>query len=158
MNGKVNFGGLSAEPEVKKLIEKFGAPPPGVITHTDIEAVIGCTRKTSRYRTITTSWRKRLRREYLIDTEAETGIGIRILTEPERVDASAGNFRRGTRQNGKGWIRAKMIRPELLDSTNLRRYDFLLIAGAKIMAGATAGVKELTTGFKSIAQMPRRVG
>jgi len=85
-DGNVFFGGVPTEPDVRKLVDRFGTPEPGIIAHEDVEAVLGHGRLTSRYRTVVWVWRRRLFRQSNIDMIAEPGVGFRVLTSGERVD------------------------------------------------------------------------
>src|SRR5262245_53413982 len=105
---KPYFGGIPTEPDVRRLMDRFCAPEPGVIPHEEIEKEIREESDSSRYRTIVSAWRRRLRREHNIDTSAEPGHGIRILTEPERVDVSKRDLGRGVRGIVRSHVRIRM--------------------------------------------------
>lgn len=84
-NGKMFFGGIPTEPDVKRLLAAFPEiVPDALIPYESVEKVLGTTRPTGRFRTITTAWRKRLEREQNFILVAVAGQGFRRLTEQDR--------------------------------------------------------------------------
>jgi hypothetical protein len=81
------FGGVPTGPDVARIEAVVDLTPGTVIAHHTIEEVIGAKYRTSRYRTVTDAWRKKALRDYNVEIGAETGVGFRVLTEPERVAA-----------------------------------------------------------------------
>jgi len=149
------FGGIPTDPEVRKLAERFGVPEPGLLSHASIETTIGQKRDSSRYHTIVHAWRSKLLREHNVGTAAEPGEGIRILTEPERVEESRRQLGLSARQVVRTHRWALMIDVSKLDDVALRKHDHVLRASAAA-AGAMAGtVKELANALKAPAQLPR---
>lgn len=155
MAGKLFFGGVPTGPEVDKLLEKFGAPEPGVISHEQIEGVIGQRRDSSRYHTIVTQWRRRLLKDRNLDTSAELGVGVRILSEPERVDVSAKDLCGASRKAIKAYRRASVIRSEMLDEVSRKKLDFVKHAGGQSIEAVGTAVREMSNALRAVAQMPR---
>lgn len=89
-------GGISTEPEVNALIEKFGVPEPNAeIPYSEVEKVIGVDRKKSRWASVTTAWRNRLEREHNVLLEAVPGEGFRAMTPDDRIVYSGKKYKHG---------------------------------------------------------------
>lgn len=132
------FGGLPYGPDVAKLVAKFGVPAVGaLISHEDIADCIGHDWKTARYTGVVASWRSKLRRDHNIDTAAEVGVGVKILTGQERIDASEGDFKASTRQLRRAAVRIS-VTPEdgLTDDQKKRRGHLQEVTARVYMAQA----------------------
>jgi len=149
------FGGIPTGPDVKKLEQKYGSPEPGIIRHEDIEAVISEQRNSARYRCVVGAWRSRLLREDNIATKAEPAIGIRILTEQERVDEAQRHLGLSARRVLRDHRWAMMIDASKLDELSLRKRDHLIRASAAMAESAATNVKALAAVLKAPAQLPR---
>lgn len=150
------FGGIPTEPDVKKLERHFGVPQAGLIAHEDVEAIIGAARDSTRYRTIVGAWRRRLLREENIATAADPGKGIRVLTEPERVDHAQRHLGLSARKVLREHRWALMIDASKLDEVAMRKRDHVVRASAAMAVAATTSVKELTSALRAPAQLPRK--
>lgn len=122
------LGGIPTDIELKALLDKFGAPDPGLISYSEIEQAVNVDRDTHRFRTIVTRWRKKLFRDYNIDTAAAKNEGIRILTEPERVDESESAFGRSAKGIVRAHVRVRSVRSETLDTRTLKKHEHLVRA------------------------------
>lgn len=109
-NAKPFFNGVPTDPDVRKLMEHYGIPTPGtIIRHDEIETVIGSPWRSNRYRGVVEAWRRRLYRTLNVDTGAETGIGIKVLNNSDRIEASKGHLKRGTIQYRLGAQRVSTV-------------------------------------------------
>jgi hypothetical protein len=89
MTGKLFFGGVPTGMDVAKLMELELSP--GVdISYEKVTEIIGEKAGTSRFRTVTNAWRKRLFRERLLQSSAEGG-AFHFLT----ADAAHDKGRKG---------------------------------------------------------------
>lgn len=89
------IGGLPTDIDVKRLLEAFPSISPGfVITYTEVSLVIGVTHGSTRFRTVTNAWRKRLLRVDNFVLEAIAGQGFRRRTELERSQKDRSGWRR----------------------------------------------------------------
>lgn len=95
------FGPNTTQPEVEKLLAEITPIPGAIIQHDEIEAVIGQEHRTSRYRTITSAWRRRLIREHGIDLHPALGLGFEVLTSSRRIDVAVGCVKGSTRRQRK---------------------------------------------------------
>lgn len=91
---KAFFGGIPTDSDVKKLLEAFPDIKPGeMITYTQVAEVIRVKYGTSRFRTVTTAWRKTLLRTNNFILEAVPGQGFRRRTELERSQKDRSGWR-----------------------------------------------------------------
>lgn len=82
-------GRVPVNPEVKLLHDHFGRPSKGDnFPHEDITAVIGEQPKTSRYRSITNTWRRQVFRMYGVVIDAVIGEGFKALDDSESLTFS----------------------------------------------------------------------
>lgn len=111
---KVHFGGVPTEPDVKRLLSSIAVERGEEVSHETVEAILGIDREQSRYRTVTTAWRRRVLREFNTDTVAVAGVGFRFLLEGERVSESIKDFGKGTRKIGRSLGRISRVETEQL--------------------------------------------
>lgn len=155
-NVKVYFGGIPTEPDVRKLMDHFGVPQPGLIAHEVLEQLVGHEHTSSRYVTVVGAWRKKLLREFNVASKAEPGDGIKILTEPERVEESRRRLGQSARQAARDHRWALMIDASKLDDVARKKLDHTLRATAAVATAAAVNIKELATALKAPAQLPRK--
>jgi hypothetical protein len=155
-NVRLYFGGIPTEPEVKRLQERFGTPAPGLIPYADIEEALGHKRGVARFRTIVITWRARLLRESNVATRAEPSEGIRVLTEPERVDEGKRMMGLSTRRVLHLHRWNLMIDVTKLDEVSRHKHDHLVRYSNALATAASVGMKELNSALKAPAQLPRK--
>lgn len=112
-NSREYFGGLPTGPDVRKLQEHFPDMESrigSVITHEEIETVIGIKRDQARYKTIVTAWRKRIakdsngRVQIRGDLREYVGIGFRVLNDSEMVEFHTDLKQSMTRKGRRAYI------------------------------------------------------
>jgi hypothetical protein len=96
---KIFNGGMSCDPEIRLLNERFGVPAAGLIPYEEIEATISVARSNSRFHTVVERWRRLLRRSHnvIAHSEWDRGVGVRILADEERIRYGAELVARGGR-------------------------------------------------------------
>lgn len=138
------LGGIPTAPDVKKLRTAFPEIKEGdQITHEQVEAVLKLDAKSSRYRSITTSWRKELLNELNLELAALPTIGYRCLPAGERLTTNIKGFRQGTRKQGKSVRRVIMIEAEKLSDVDQAKQLHMMRLGQAVVAQATSVMKEL---------------
>jgi hypothetical protein len=155
MTTTLYFGGIPTGPDVKRLLERFGSPAPGLIPYEEIERAIDERRGHSRFRTVVIAWRHRLLRESNIATRAEAGEGIRILTEPERVDEGKRMIGLSARRVLAQHRWNLMIDVTKLDELARRKHDHLVRYSLALATSAQTGMKQLNAALKVPEQLPR---
>lgn len=152
---KVYFGGIPTDGDVRNLVEHLGTPRAGdEFTHEQVEAVIGATRDTNRYRSVTLAWRKRLMRDHNLDVAALSGVGFRCLTDSERVAAGVTGVQSGLRKQLHSVVRADRVQTD--DESLRAKQDVLRRYGIALRAEATKAMR-LIEPPKPAEQAPRIV-
>ena len=101
-DSKMFFGGLPPGPDVNKLAQHFDDLRHGqIIPHDELAAVIGLDHRAHRYRSIIAAWRKTLKLDEGIEMQAIRGVGLRVMSDPERVDAHVAKTSVGIRVIGR---------------------------------------------------------
>lgn len=86
MEGKLFFGGMSTDIEIKKLMDAYDDLKPGdVVSHDDVERLLGVARKENRYRTVMARFKKMMLTGKNIEMAARHGEGYAVLSASERV-------------------------------------------------------------------------
>jgi hypothetical protein len=99
---KVFFSGVPTKPDVDKLLAKWPDINPGlVIEYSDIEKTIACNRKSHRYATVVTKWRKALYRDRNLVLEPLKGEAFEVLAPNGRIDYAHEQFKSGLRKTSK---------------------------------------------------------
>jgi hypothetical protein len=93
--------GLPTRPEVEKLLVTF--PPDQMVVGTEIdyeqiEAVLNVSRKTHRYGTVVSAWRRELYCAYNLLLEAISGKMFRVMSGSGRVSLSSTRLREASRR------------------------------------------------------------
>jgi hypothetical protein len=113
---KLFLSGVPTDADVKRLLEAFPDIKPGqMISYTEIALVIRTQHGASRFRTVTSAWRRTLTRTLNFVLEAVPGQGFRRCTEIER-----------SKRNRSGWRQdqsraARKVRD--LARTDTREFD-----------------------------------
>lgn len=116
--------GVPTEPDVKRLIEAFPKLVEGqTIAYQDIEVILGIDRKQSRYRTVTTAWRRAMLRVHNIEIEAVKSLGFRVMPPNDRLTGSVKRFGRGVRAVGRSVGTMRRVPAERLSEEQQRVYD-----------------------------------
>ncbi len=109
MNSELYFGGLPTEPEIKKLEALFpdiAGMRGTTIPHEIIEEALKLSRDSSRYRTITMAWRKKIYKACGVgirgDLREIVGVGFRVLSDSEQTAYGVDVGYRGARMNRRG--------------------------------------------------------
>ena len=141
---KLFLGGIPTAPDVKKLREAFDGLEVGAeISHQEVEEITDCDRKSSRYRSVTTAWRKEVLRELNVQIESVPGEGFRILNATERLIHGHKRFSEGTRKQARSIRRVSMIPDKELTQIERSKRDHMQRIGAKIIEHATDFAKQL---------------
>ena len=142
---------------VEKVHELFAGRSRGeVVPHDEIEAILGITRHTGRWKTILDRVRARLQREDGIATWPEVGVGYKLLTVREQIEELPGwRLARAARQSRRG-LRSVAAIPNTDLTQHQRR---VRQAHVDAMRRATAAVarhrREMDVLTKPREHMPR---
>jgi len=130
------------------------------ITHEQLESVLGMSRLTSRYRTVTNRWRRLLftERRVFLDGRIGDGTGFIALTPDEMVRFANREVRSAGRKLQKAIAVASAPNDEQL-SADMKKYRQLLEAAAmKIAHEHRSSLREVGKGLQPMKQLPRVAG
>jgi hypothetical protein len=144
------FGGIPTGPDVQALMDLMDLAEwkqGSVLSYEAIESALKMKRRTYRFRTVVSVWRKKILREKLIDTEAVTNEGIKWLEEPERVGVSVRDHGRHVRGQGRALRRISLVRTEKLTEEQRRTADHARRLMETSFASARSSAKEIASVF-----------
>lgn len=151
------FRGRPYGPDLDRLDEAFPSPKEGdIIQSQEIAEVIGEDRSSNRYKGVVTAWRKRLRRERNIDTDAVVGVGIKVLPPADRLRCSERDYTRGVRQQLRSEARLMSVPRERLDEKGQHRYDHARSVLAKTRDAVLSARRELAVDIAPVKSLPKR--
>ena len=128
-------GKAPTSPEVKHLHEAFGKPEKGTEwTHQQIEELIQETYGNTRYRTITTRWRKQIFRLFGLTIDAIPGMGFRVLEDSETLRFSDKQLRSSSRKLKRASAAALSVDETKLNAEEKKLLDHRVGAYAKLSA------------------------
>lgn len=144
-NNLIFSAGVPTGPDVDRLIAKFGTPEEGtIVPYPEIMAVLGVERGSSRWGSVVTAWKKKLRRESNIEIKAVVNVGFECLDPHRRIDHAGSKYKGGMRAITRAADIAMTTRPEPLTQRELRAQTHLVMAGAAIKLAAATEAKKIT--------------
>lgn len=148
--GKLYFGGVSTDIELKALREHYAEVEPGkVITHEEIEAVVGVKRDTNRYRTVMTRFKRMMLLDFNVELKARSGAGYVVLTASDRVRAGIDSGHKIHRQIRKTHYRLTVIPREQLSNEEVRRADHAQMVMSKLSDDLNVARKQIAPPSRS---------
>lgn len=139
-SGRVYFGGVPTEPDVKKLLERFDVEdmiPGHEIKYSEVSEVIGQPKEASRWRTVTTAWRRRLEkdRNIFIGCNPEKKC-FYVLSEGGKVGLSGSKLRSATVAAKRSFEVSNCVDTKKLSDDERRKHEFYSMkSGVMIAAG-----------------------
>jgi len=90
------FGGVPTDGDIRLLENEYGIPEIGkIIPYEEVAAVIKYDKDSSRFKTVTQRWRKKIERDHNVIIGTERGIGFVALDNASRVDLGSDKFKYG---------------------------------------------------------------
>lgn len=130
-----------------------------IISHEQIEQLLGCNKESSAYKNAVSKAKKKLRREHSLAIESLRGIGYRVVKPDDFTDYALGYYKRGihTLENGRDYLRNAPTRDMSIEAreTYRRVNDRAVILEAS-MKGVRTELKTLAR--KQSAFDPELVG
>lgn len=136
--------GIPVRPDVRKLEEKYGVPKEGqLITYADVAAEIKAEPGSDRFKTVTASWRKRLRTEHNVELDpVGNATGFVALAPSERIEKSVRNYGQANRKQRRAGVLAALTDRDRLTPDQQRVQDHIRhLEADRILAAATAAKK-----------------
>jgi len=116
--------GAPTAPAVANIMEAFpDIQPDQVITHEELEAVIGFPRRSNRYITVVAAWKAALFADGNVLIASVPGVGYRRIDGTERVGYSGRKLKTGIRRIKHAGNVALSTSSEGLDSAGIRQRD-----------------------------------
>lgn len=105
-------GGVPLSPDVERLMQHFGDVAVGqVIEHAQLESVLGTHRRSARYRSVLTAFRKKMLqlRQRVLDGRCVPGVGLKCLTDEQTVGHIGDRMRSLRRETGRLRVKAATV-------------------------------------------------
>lgn len=136
--------GIPTKLDVEKLIKRFGVPIVGsVIEYADIEKELGTHRRSHRFGSVVTAWRKRLDRENNLVLAGNRMGGFEVLTAKRRVSYSSAGFKIGMKKVLRSADIACRTNVDELDAGERRVVDHIVQTSGLLQSVAHSAAKEL---------------
>lgn len=144
--GSVFFGGMPTEPDIKSIRDSYpdSELKPGMLIPYDaVEGIINAKRRSSRFQTVTTQWRKKVEREtgrVVIGTEP--GVGFKVLDNVQKIDLGNSKLATAVRQSRRAYVLTARVEVAGLSEEEkgrlltLQKRSAALIATAQIKSTA----------------------
>lgn len=149
---KLFLSGIPTEPDVKLLTETFPKIEVGdEINYESVEAVLRLDRKSSRFRTVTQAWRKKVLNDG-IELAVVAGVGFRALSPKERIEHSVKGVQSGVRKQIRSINRSDRVITE--DPLLRKKQEVLHRYAIALRKEATSTMQQLEPP-KEQQQLPR---
>ena len=155
MKSKLFFGGIPTEPDVLRIMAAIHPEEGDEILHETVEDLIGCSRKSARYRTITAAWRNRMMRDHNVHIAALFGKGFTVLRPTERVEYGIKRGISGVRTVRKGAYYAERAPSDQLDAVDKQKQMHMSRLATAVIDAANQSLRVIAPP-KPAAQLPRR--
>lgn len=137
-------GALPTEPDVKRLLERYGVPLVGqFFPYREVAEVIKSAEGSVRFRTVTMAWRKLIEREHRLLLRAITGRGFEVADARAKLMESGTKFKGGLRKVKRAAAVSSLIDRAELTSDEARQADFYERTGASLRLLAATEAKKL---------------
>jgi len=90
------FGGIPTDSDIRLLEETIGIPEIGkIVPYEDVEEILKISKDSSRFKTVTVRWRKKVERDHNVIIGTERGIGFVAKDSASRIDIGSGKLKSG---------------------------------------------------------------
>jgi hypothetical protein len=150
--GTVFFGGIPTEPDVKKLINTFDVrkmTPGCTIEYSEVAEVIEQKKDSSRWRTVTSSWRKRLEKDHGIFLDCDSvKQAFCVLSEGGKVGLSGRKLRSAVSAARRSYIISGQVDVKQLNEDEKRNHEFYTMRSGNVIASV-----QLRSGRNTLPEM-----
>ena len=136
-SNNLHFGGVPFDPDIKKIRESYpdsDLTVGQVIPYESVERILGVKKDSSRFRGVTTSWRKRVNEEAGVRVEVEKGVGFKVLDEEEKVDYSYSRLKQAFRKMKDSFRRASEVDRSQISEDSCKKVDQVETTAGKALA------------------------
>jgi hypothetical protein len=146
------FGGVPTTPDVNRLEEAYGRElltAGTLIPYVDVTEVINEQPGTSRFKSVTHAWRKKMETDYniIIDCEIESQAFI-VLTEGGKVELSRSKLGRAVKAARRSYVISARVDLKQLTDDERKAHDFNTLKAANVIASG-----QLRNGRKALPEM-----
>lgn len=131
------FGGIPTDHEVRLLRQQYPDHELAegmIIPYHDVEILVECGQQSSRYRTITDRWRRKVEDESGIVIGTQPGKGFLVLNDHEKLDLSSNKLKTAIRASARSREVSHLIDRRQLPGESIKRLDQIERKSADIMA------------------------
>ena len=135
----LHFGGLPTDPDVKRIREKYPDDDLEVgrkISYQEIARLINEPVRSSRWTTVTQSWRKKVEAATNIIIGTCEGVNFIVLDDSQKVDLSESKLKTASRNARRAFIVSNKVDIANLSDSERARLDHQINVSAKIIASA----------------------
>lgn len=122
MTGKVVFGGVSTDAEVRRLLDRYGTERGQTIDKLDVASVCGCDVDSSRFKSVASAWRRRVRRDSGVKIIRRDGCYI-FLSSKDAVDDVKRQIGRMARSAARAHVDNENVDVSDLSEVDKARHD-----------------------------------
>lgn len=136
---KLFFGGLPTGPDVQRIRNVYpenSLAPQQEISYAHIGEIIGSKYGTSRFISVTTSWRKFVEKEVNVIFGTDPGVAFVVLNEPEKVKLSERKLHSAAKFARRAYIISAMVNTKLLSDHEKARKTHAELVSANIISSA----------------------
>lgn len=145
MDGKLYFGGMSTDIELKALMDAYGEAETGtLIPHEDLESLVGSERNTNRFRTVVARWKRTMFAKCNLEVAARPREGYVVLTPSERVQKASDDTKRIQTGLRRVHYRFAAVPREQLSQQDARRADYSQVMIAKLCDEMASARKQIS--------------
>ncbi len=142
--GKLVFGGVPTNAEVNILLNRYDDAKPGtVIPYGEVEELIHTERDDSRFRTITSRWRRMSFRKHNSVIICIPNVGFKIAAPDERIQEASSKVTKGRRAITSGSVIAGTTPTRGLSDANIRVRDHIASIPARLRLAELTAPKPL---------------
>lgn len=142
--GKLYFGGIPVEPSVIAIRERYpdAMLKEGMeISYPELAKIIGSESGTSRFKTVTTAWRRKVEMDSGIIIGCIPGIAFKVLPPAERFECSMTKTRQRIKSVKRGMTLRATVKRVDIPEADRARYDHLDRIQKQILAAASVAAK-----------------
>jgi hypothetical protein len=140
---KLFFGGLPTGPSVDMIMDAIGIPVKGqTIPYQEIEAAADISYGTSRWKSVTEAWRKRVEREHGLVIGCVPG-SFQVNDDTGLVTESRGRLRKALKNAKRSYVVVSLADRAMLTPEDQNRADLQRRLAQKMFEDASAEMKKI---------------
>lgn len=131
------LGGIPTEPQIKLLRDTYHDLPEGkLIPYAEVEALLECSRKASRFAVVTRRWRKLTERLTGVIIGTTPAVGFIVLSDAQKLNLSGDKLSTAVRMTRRSAVVLSRVERSKLTQEELGRANFLQHTTASLLSTA----------------------